>query len=147
MTNKESRPQIVLVNRCFVLNDDKKILLIRRAAADSYMPGCWECPGGKLDQGQDLTQAREREVLEETGLLVTLVQPLVYADSYVIGDGNKYVGLPYICLFGVAKLVGGNLKISHEHSDYAWVDYDDVLSYELTPETRKASIILKGHLK
>jgi 8-oxo-dGTP diphosphatase len=144
--NNTDRPQILLVNRCFVVNTEKKILLVKRAPDDSFLPGYWECPGGKLDQGQDLHNAREREVLEETGLLVTLTNPLIYADSYIVSEG-KYAGMPYICLYGIAKSLGGKLMLSSEHSDYAWVTYDELLSYELTPEVRKAAIILGNYLK
>lgn len=143
--NQSPRPQVVLVNRCFVFNNEKKFLLIKRTVDDSYLPNCWECPGGKLDQGQDLAHAREREVLEETGLLISITNPLVHADSYVIGEG-KYVGMPYVLLYGIAQSVGGKFALSPEHSDYAWVTYDEALSYVLTPETRKATIILKDYL-
>ncbi len=141
----KDRPQIVLINRCFVLNDEGKILLIRRAGNDSYYPNFWECPGGKLDQGQNITQAREREVLEETGLLVNLTHPLVYADSYIVGEG-KYKGMPYVGLYGIAKSLGGKFALSSEHSEAVWVTYDEALSYELTPDVRKAAIILKEYL-
>ncbi|MEK7187028.1 MAG: NUDIX domain-containing protein, partial [Patescibacteria group bacterium] len=141
-SDPNARPQIILVNRCFVLDDENKILLIKRVSNDSHHPSLWECPGGKLDQGQDIMRAREREVMEETGLLVNLIHPLVYADSYIVGDG-KYAGMPYIGLFGIARSLGGKLTLSSEHSDFVWVTHDEALSYELTPEVRKAMIILK----
>lgn len=96
------RPQVVLVNRCIIENEGK-LLLIKRASDDSYNPGLWEFPGGKLDEGQDLTSALKREVLEETGLRVEPTSPLVYADSFIIEQG-KYHGLPYVVLFGVASV-------------------------------------------
>jgi 8-oxo-dGTP diphosphatase len=141
---KTSRPRIILVNRCFVLNDEKKILLIQRNSEDRW-PDKWECPGGKLDQGQDLNNAREREVLEETGLLVKLIHPLVYADSYIV-DSGKYAGMPYVALYGIASSIGGILKLSSEHSNFEWVDYETALSYDLTPDVRKALITLKEYL-
>jgi len=88
MSDINERSRIILVNRCFVFSEEKKILLIKRADEDSHSPGLWECPGGKLDQGQDLSRARERGVMEETRLLVSLTHPLVYADSYIISDGK-----------------------------------------------------------
>ena len=141
----KDRPQIILVNRCFVLDDKNKILLIKRVSSDSHYPNRWECPGGKLDQGQEIRHAREREVMEETGLLVDLIHPLVYADSYIVGDG-KYAGMPYVGLFGIVRSLGGKLTLSDEHSGFAWVAYDEALSYDLTPEVRKAIIVLKDHL-
>lgn len=129
-----------------MLNEEGRILIIKRAANDSYHPNCWECPGGKLDQGQDLAQAREREVLEETGLLITLTQPLLYVDSYIVGPESKYAGMAYVELFGVGRPTGGEFALSFEHSDFAWVTYEEALSYELTPEVRKAMIVLKSYL-
>lgn len=145
MAKKTSRPRVVLVNRCFVIGGSGKLLIIKRSSQDTYYPGLWEVPGGKLDQGQDLSHAQEREVIEETGFVVELVQKLVLVDSFIIGKG-KYIGLPYIVLFSVTRIVGGKITLSNEHSDYCWVTYQEMLEYELTPEVRKAAIILKEHL-
>ncbi len=103
----------------------------------------WEFPGGKLDTGQDLTEALEREVMEETGLLVEATSGLVFAESYVI-DTGKYKGLPYVALFGLARVIGGDLQLSHEHDAYEWASSHQALDYELTPESRKALKALAG---
>lgn len=66
MTNnpdRKSRPQVVLVNKALVLDGKGKVLLIKRSQDDTYMSGKWELPGGKLESGQDITNALEREVL------------------------------------------------------------------------------------
>lgn len=147
-TNEQqnSRPRILLVNRCFVLDETKsKFLLIKRSAQDSNNPGLWEVPGGKLDEGQDLSHALEREVLEETGLLVEPSQRLMYADSQM-ATIKKYEGMLYLVLFGIGQIVGGKLQLSEEHEDSAWVTYDEALDYNLSPEVRKALIILQQHL-
>jgi 8-oxo-dGTP pyrophosphatase MutT (NUDIX family) len=128
-----------------VRDDNGLLLAVQRAATDSHYPSLWECPGGKLDEGQDLSHAQEREVLEETGYLVEPVNPLVLVDSYVIGEG-AYLGLPYVVLFSITRLVGGKLKLSEEHDDAKWLTYDDWLDLELTPEVRKASIRLRSQL-
>jgi 8-oxo-dGTP diphosphatase len=137
------RPKVVLVSRCFVTRkEDKKLLIIKRANNDSHHPGLWECAGGKLDPGQDLSHAQEREVAEETGYLVQVCNPLVCVESYVIGTG-AYIGLPYVALFSITTLIGGKYKLSEEHSDGAWVTYDEMFDYNLTPEVWKAAITLK----
>lgn len=143
---RTKRPKVVLVNRCFLIRKGK-LLLVKRSATDTHYPGLWEGPGGKLDEGQDLTHALEREVMEETGLLVSPIHPLVFADSYVIGGEGKYKGLPYVVLFGVMKSKGGTLKLSDEHDESEWVSYKMALDYDLTPEVRKALIALKKPLK
>lgn len=93
MENK--RAEIILVNRCFILNDENKILLVKRCPTDRKDPEKWEVPGGKLDKGEDLVMSKDREIFEETGLLVTQINPLVFTRSYIIEDGG-YKGFTYI---------------------------------------------------
>lgn len=142
---KSERPQVVLVNRCFVKGDDGRLLVIKRSPTDRNHASKWEVPGGKVDKGQDLSHAQEREVMEETGLLAEPMIKVVFADSFVIGDG-QYAGMTYVVLFSITKVLGGHLKISEEHTDHAWVNYDELLSRDLTPEVRKAAIVLKPYL-
>lgn len=139
------RPQVVLVNRSFVELDDGQWLIVRRSLNDRSNPGMWETPGGKLDKGQDLIHAQEREVLEETGLLVESIMKLVFTDSFVIGEG-PYAGMTYVVLFSITRVLGGTLKLSEEHTEYARVTYDEMLTFNLTPEVRKAAIMLKKYL-
>ena len=47
---------------------DDRILLVRRAAAPQA--GRWTVPGGRVEPGETLAAAVEREILEETGLRV-----------------------------------------------------------------------------
>lgn len=146
LVTSSNLPVVVLVNRCFVQRDDGLLLIVKRSPNDRNNAGKWEVPGGKVDKGQDLSHAQEREVMEETGLLVELTSPMVYADSFVIGEGDHYEGIPYVVLFSITKPVGGNFALSEEHTDHAWVSYDEMLAYNLTNEVRKAAIILRDQL-
>jgi 8-oxo-dGTP pyrophosphatase MutT (NUDIX family) len=141
------RPKVVLVTRCFPLDPDgDRILFIRRADTDNWFPGQWECPGGKLEEGQDVSHALEEEVFQETGLLVTPVSRVATVESFIITRG-PYVGLPYVCLFGVGKVTGGTVRLSSEHSAHQWVTYQEALDLELRSEVRKAFIVLRNHFE
>ncbi|MFD0902198.1 NUDIX domain-containing protein [Actinomadura sediminis] len=60
-----------------VVDERGRALLVQRR--DN---GCWEAPGGILEQDEGINAAVQREVLEETGLLVTPVGlPGVYKSS------------------------------------------------------------------
>lgn len=146
MPATNDRPPILLVNRCFVQDREGRVLLVKRTTNDRHNPGLWEAPGGKLEQGEDVLRALETEVLQETGLLVEPTERFVYADSSVIAVG-KYTGFTYLVLFCLGRIVGGNFALSHEHEDFAWVTYDEALTYELAPETRKAACLMEKHLK
>lgn len=143
--DRTSRPKVVLVNRALIVNKKGKVLLIKRIKNDNYMPGKWELPGGKLDAGQDITNALERETLEETGLVVIPTDKVAYWHSEIISSG-KYKGLPYVVLVGLAKSIGNDVKLSNEHEDYAWVSKDQLLEYDLVPETKAALIVLSDKI-
>lgn len=149
--SKESgeRPRILLVNRCIVLNGEGKILLIRRSQDDSWAPGMWEFPGGKLDQGQDVSHALEREVLEETGLFITPADRVAFVDSGIVTTAGRYYGMTYIALIGVGKLEGGKLQLSSEHDAHQWLTPDEALELgpsKLKDESYKALVVLRGRL-
>lgn len=64
MDANTDRPQIVLVNRCIIRNNNGDLLLVKRKDEEGGIyNGLWECPGGKLDTEQDLSDALEREVM------------------------------------------------------------------------------------
>ena len=143
---RTARPRVVLVNRCIVFNTKGKFLLIKRSMNDYNAPGLWEFPGGKLDEGQDLSQALEREVLEETGLLVLPTTRIAFTDSSVIPKG-KYKGLPYVVIIGIGKMIGGKFKLSEEHTDFKWVTTAEAYEMPIKDEIRKALIVLSKNFK
>lgn len=51
-----------------VVIDDGRLLLIKRGRGAAV--GQWSVPGGRVEPGETLAEATEREVLEETGLAV-----------------------------------------------------------------------------
>ncbi len=136
-----NRPDVLLVNRCLIVNDDEEFLLIRRALADRFNPGLWEFPGGKVDRGETLTNSCKREIEDETGLLVEPSSDLVFADDHII-DKGIFKDWLYVAHFSLARVVGGSLALSNEHQDYSWEAYDTALEYELTPGSRRALMTL-----
>lgn len=139
------RPEVVLVSRSIILNDNAEMLLLQRSGDDNHEPSKWEFPGGKTDTGNTLEEARQREIAEETGLQTARLTPLVYPDSYPIKDG-KYKGALYVALIGVAKVVGGEVRLSAEHSDYAWANHGRALGYDLTDVSQRALTVISKRM-
>ncbi len=88
----------------------QKILLTKRT--DN---GLWCLPGGGVDAGESVSEACEREVLEETGLIVKVKRLIgVYSDPHRIveyADGNRF---HVVALNFEANMIGGGLIISNE---------------------------------
>jgi 8-oxo-dGTP pyrophosphatase MutT (NUDIX family) len=142
---KSGRPQVLLITRSIVLNQEGQILLIRRSDKDTYNPGLWELPGGKLDEGQDISNALEREVFEETGLLVIPKDRLAYFESVVLTSG-KYKGLPYLTIIGISTSKSKKVRLSEEHSEYKWCSVDEAYELETADSTLKAIQTLEDKL-
>jgi ADP-ribose pyrophosphatase YjhB (NUDIX family) len=75
-----------------VLDDAGRLLLIRRGREPSR--GLWSVPGGRVEPGESGQEAVRREVLEETGLHVTVGEPVgtirIPAPGGVVYDVTDY---------------------------------------------------------
>ena len=97
----------------YSLNTHRYLYLLRN---DSKYPGAWGLPGGKVESGENLLSAIERECCEELGFCPTIVKLLPIA-QFTSGD-NKFV---YHTFFG---LLDGEFipNLNNEHLGYTWID-------------------------
>jgi len=68
---KREFPELPMVGVGGVVIDQGRALLVRRATEPAL--GEWTIPGGLLEVGETLTEGVEREIREETGLIVRAV--------------------------------------------------------------------------
>jgi len=97
---------------------DRRILLLRRAPGE-IGEGTWECPGGKIEFGEELAEAMMRETREETGLTVQ-VGSLLYATTFRTHPWRQVVILSYLCTAGRGEVV-----LSEEHDLYRWATREE----------------------
>ena len=118
-----------LAVKSIITNEAGEMLLLRRSAANSSFVGCWELPGGKVDPGEDFATAVLRETKEETGLDVEITG-LAGATEFEMPK----VHVVLLCMH--AQIVGGGIKLSHEHDEHAWTAPDRVSALTLATATR-----------
>jgi 8-oxo-dGTP diphosphatase len=113
-----------LAVRVLLINDEGKILILKRSTDSKTNPGKWELPGGKVDQRESFDQALIREVYEETNLKIAL--------DHVIGVSEQNLHLiRAVNIIMSGKIVEGELALCSEHEGYAWVFFEDLINYEL----------------
>lgn len=111
-----------------ILKDDDKFLVVKRNENDELYPGAWEFPGGHLENGETLKQGLKRELQEEIGFAGDF-EPIIthYSDEVKRKNGEPVHELEIDFIINVDSSTL-TIKLSEEHSDYAWVTkYSDYL--------------------
>src|SRR5260221_59402 len=57
-----------LLAKVFILDVDRKVLLLQRSASDDRRPLGWDLPGGNVEYNEDPNLAILRELKEESGI-------------------------------------------------------------------------------
>ncbi len=99
-------------------------LMLRRGSDRSWNPGKWDFPGGKIRKGENIEEALRREVFEETGLAIT-----VEAFFGAIQDETTPVRSVHLVMTG--SVATGEIRLSDENDEYAWVEASDILALDL----------------
>lgn len=100
--------------RVIMSNAHGEILFVRRSPSSNSGAGMWEMPGGKIDQGESIDIAFEREVLEETGLVISEAE-------FITAVENRLEDKRIIYLVFASKADTGNVSLSDEHDEFCWM--------------------------
>lgn len=119
--------QFHLAVKGIIRSTEGKILVLKRSDKDDHKPGVWETPGGGIDHEEAPQEALEREVLEETGLTVRVKEPF-NVFTFRKDTGEFKVGITFLCDWKT-----GEVALSHEHSDYRWIDPKEFATLESVP--------------
>ncbi|MBL7181327.1 MAG: NUDIX domain-containing protein, partial [Desulfobacterales bacterium] len=65
------QPQVAV--GAIVFKDNKVLLVLR---ANPPAEACWAIPGGRVELGETLRKAAEREIKEETGISIRVREPV-----------------------------------------------------------------------
>lgn len=128
-------PQRPLVGvGAIVFRKGLEVLLVQRGRAPSY--GKWSIPGGLVKLGESLRDAVLREVHEETGLTVTVVD-LVAALDRVIFDGDGKVEYHYVLLDFLCESESGSPVAGSDALGCRFVPLDQLCEFDLTQGTEE----------
>lgn len=106
-----------------IFNDQNEILLFKH----TYRSHAWSLPGGYLKSGEHPREALEREIKEESGLVVSV-------DESLKTRTDRDTARLDMCYIGV--LIGGDFKPTHEVSEYGFFTQDKL------PLLRKNQVFL-----
>jgi mutator protein MutT len=104
-----------IVAVAFVIERDGAILMLRRSPTKDHAPGEWEFGSGRVEYGEHPEDAVHREVREETGLEVDIVEPITTFHFYRGAAREEAVGITFWCRYRA-----GELAPSEEHDEAIW---------------------------
>jgi 8-oxo-dGTP diphosphatase len=117
----------LIVSAGLVLRDDGALLIARRPPG-GFMPGYWEFPGGKLEEGEAPEACLAREIREELGVEVE-VGPIFHVKIHDYPD-RRVLLLFYRCALPPGEkpldLAAGGLE-------HTWAKPAELSSYEMLP--------------
>ena len=104
-------------------NDDGRYLITQRPPKAS-LPLLWEFPGGRVEEGETDAQALAREIREEMGVDVTVLEQAMHTHhEYPKYDIDFRV---FRC-----RLANANASIQHLRvHDHRWVALEDMSQYQ-----------------
>jgi 8-oxo-dGTP diphosphatase len=125
-------PGKFLVGVSALIERDDTILLLKRVSTKDHGSKEWEPVSGRVEPGESATMAVSREVLEETALVVEVLQPF---DTFYFLRGEskeELIGITFLC-----RYVSGELRISEEHSEAQWIPIESLLELDVIPPIKE----------
>ena len=123
-----------------VLRDGGGRILMVERGPESSRPGLWSFPAGYVDYGEDVREAGEREVREETGLEVKLSRPVFAATNF--HDPLKLC----VCLWFTGEVVGGRQTPGSDAAAVGWFYPDDLPDLAFETDAALINQIRRGEL-
>ena len=124
-------PQIAV--GAIVIRDDK-VLLVKRRNPPSK--GLWSIPGGCVELGETMKEAAEREVKEETGVIIRAKDPVNTFDL-IDRDDQGCIRFHYVIVDLLANYVSGKPNPSSDACGARWVTSQELGELPVSQTTKR----------
>ena len=136
MASSREYPERPIVGIGGVVIDEGRALLVRRGSEP--LLGEWSIPGGTLELGETLEEGVARELLEETGLEVRIVELIEVFDRIYVentagtAEGKKGPRFHYVIADYLCQWMGGQPTAGSDVTDVVFAREEELGKYHLT---------------
>jgi len=132
--SKHDYPDFPRVGVGAIVIKDGKVLLVKRGIP----PGkdLWAIPGGHVELGETLQETAEREILEETGIIIKARDP-VYTFDLIERDNPGTIRFHYIIVDLMAEYVSGEPHGADDALEAFWLSWEEIKKLSVTRSTIK----------
>jgi 8-oxo-dGTP diphosphatase len=104
-----------------LIQEGDKFLVTHRSRENDYMPELWDIPGGTVEFTENTYQCLEREIMEETGLVVE-VKETIFVHDFLSNEFRHQFQIVFKC-----KYQGGEVRLNpEEHDKFKWVTLSEM---------------------
>jgi len=136
MASSREYPERPMVGVGGVIIDQGRALLIRRGSEP--LLGEWSIPGGMLELGETLEEGVARELREETGLTVRVIELIevfdrIYLESTAgAAEGKKGPRFHYVIVDYLCERIGGEAVAGSDVTEVTFASEEELGKYKLT---------------
>jgi 8-oxo-dGTP diphosphatase len=112
-----------------VVISESRALLIRRGHPP--LEGQWSIPGGTLEVGEGIAEGIAREMAEETGIQVRVLD-LIEVFDRIFRDGEGRVQYHFVILDYLCEAMSGSARAGGDVTDVDWAREEELGKFELT---------------
>lgn len=107
-----------------IFNAAGKIFLSLRSQNCTNERGHWETPGGSIEFGETQADATRREIREEYGIEIDLVQQLPAADHFIPAEQQHWVATTFLATLPPHQIP--RILEPHKCNQIGWFDLDEL---------------------
>jgi 8-oxo-dGTP diphosphatase len=117
--------KLVKVVAAIIENEQNEILCALRSP-EMALPNMWEFPGGKVEEGEDIYSALQREIKEELDCKIK-------TNSKVFNDHTHEYETFIINLISIKSKIVSGTPTASEHSKLIWLKRENLDSLKWAP--------------
>ncbi len=108
----------MMIVTCAIIEKDSKVLCAQRSELMN-LPLKWEFPGGKVEDDEDPEEYLKREIREELGIEISIIERLI-SNKHTYPDKKRFELIPFRC-----TIAGGKLNVK-EHKLVKWLNRSEL---------------------
>ena len=126
-----------------IFSREGKVFLARRGKEAKNESGKWEFPGGGVEFNETLEHALVREVMEEYGFEIAVLELLDVVDHIIPAEQQHWISPTFICTVKSGTPV---IQEPNKCEAISWFDLDRIPEDQLTVASKKSLAMLQKKL-
>lgn len=122
---------VIVAVAAFILDDKKRLLIVKKSPREKIDGGLWTVPGGKGSSEEPIVKALKREVKEEVNLIVKNYRWI--GEDVFISDHKYFHAEHFLCQVKNPNTI----QLEKNLLDYRWITNKDINKFQFPFNIKK----------